>query len=251
MTRVAFSVLVCAVSLALCSNASAFTVVGNGTGSLLGNDLTDLGDDGMEGVYAPPNLGGFDAVFFSNNEPGFGGGEFAFNVFDNTLGGGNAKWCCGAGPGTPQIVGADFSTTLATGDRAIQLTSFTLSSANDVPGRDPVAWRVEGSNNTTTGLDGTWTTIYNSPTTSSDWATRLQVNRYSPADGDTFLTNEAFNAFRVVTDATALTGGAFFQIGEVELFGEVVVIPEPASIWVLAGTCGLLSLGRRNARPGK
>jgi hypothetical protein len=54
-----------------------------GTESLLGNDLTDLGDDGDETAYSPPDLAGFDADFFSSDEPGFGGGEFAFNVFDN------------------------------------------------------------------------------------------------------------------------------------------------------------------------
>ena len=34
---------------------------------------------------------GFDVEFFSSDGPGFGGGEFADNVFDNSVGGGNNK----------------------------------------------------------------------------------------------------------------------------------------------------------------
>lgn len=63
-------------------------VLGTGTGSLIGGDLTDPEDDGQ-----PDADEGYNATFTSSEEPGFGGGEFAFNVFDNQLGPGNAKWC--------------------------------------------------------------------------------------------------------------------------------------------------------------
>ena len=68
--------------------AQAEEVLGVGTASLIGGDLTDPEDDG-----APDANEGYNAIFSANEEPGFGGGEFAFNVFDNILGGGNAKWC--------------------------------------------------------------------------------------------------------------------------------------------------------------
>ena len=68
--------------------AYAEKVLGTGTGSLLGGDLTDPEDDGK-----PDADEGYNAKFSSSEEPGFGGGENAFNVFDNQLGGGNAKWC--------------------------------------------------------------------------------------------------------------------------------------------------------------
>ena len=68
--------------------AQAEEVLGTGTESLLGGDLTDPEDDG-----APDADQGYNATFTSSEEPGFGGGEFAFNVFDNQLGPGNAKWC--------------------------------------------------------------------------------------------------------------------------------------------------------------
>ncbi len=68
--------------------AQAEEVLGVGTDSLLGGDLTDPEDDGN-----PEADDGYDAIFTANDEPGFAGGEFAFNVFDNVLGPGNAKWC--------------------------------------------------------------------------------------------------------------------------------------------------------------
>ncbi len=68
--------------------AQAEEVLGTGTDSLLGGDLTDPEDDGAADANE-----GYNATFTSSEEPGFGGGEFAFNVFDNQLGGGNAKWC--------------------------------------------------------------------------------------------------------------------------------------------------------------
>lgn len=210
--------------------AQAFTILGTGTGSLVGSDLTDIGDDGVEGSYAPPSLAGFDAEFFSSDEPGFGGGEFAFNVFDNLLGGGNDKWCCGTA--FPQIVGADFSSTLG----PIVLTRFTLSSANDVPGRDPTVWKIQGSNDMSNWID-----IYDHASGGSDWVSRLQVNSYSPADGDTFLTTQAFTAFRLTVTATGLLGGAFFQVGELELFGDQVSISEPGILAIFG--LGLAGLG--------
>ena len=108
--------------------AQAEEVLGTGTDSLLGGDLTDPEDDG-----APDSDEGYNAIFSANEEPGFGGGEFSFNVFDNLLGPGNDKWCCGLGGGIPDEglhVTAEF-------EEAYALTHFTLSSANDVPARDP------------------------------------------------------------------------------------------------------------------
>ena len=68
--------------------AQAEEILGTGTGALLGGDLTDPEDDGDPEVDK-----GYNAIFTANDEPGFGGGESAFNVFDNVLGPGNAKWC--------------------------------------------------------------------------------------------------------------------------------------------------------------
>ena len=216
-------------------------------GGLVGNDLTDLGNNGNEAAYAPPNLAGFDAVFFASNEPQFQGAEAAFNVFDNAVGGGANKWCCGAGDGGafPLIVGANFSSTLASGQNRIQLTRFTLTSGNDAPDRDPSVWRLQGSSNTTNGLDGTWDDIFvrSGPANTQDWTARDQTISYSPVDGDAFLNTGLYSAFRLFVTGTqgGATTGANFQLGEIELFGNVVALPEPASValWTLLGASGV------------
>ena len=142
------------------NTAQAEEVLGTGTDSLLGGDLTDPEDDGEA-----ESDEGYNAIFSANEEPGFGGGEFAFNVFDNRLGPSNDKWCCGAGGGIPEEglhVTAEF-------EEAYGLTHFTVSSANDVPARDPTVWEIQGSND---GED--FTTIY-SHDGESFWDQRLQV----------------------------------------------------------------------------
>ncbi len=211
MTGRNLAVLATVVFFGAATPTHAFEVLGVGTESLLGDDLTDIDNDGDQLLYAAPDeLGFFDAEFFSSDEPGFEGGEFAFNVFDNILGPGNDKWCCGTS--FPQIVGADFRNTH---DASFLLTHFTVSSANDVPERDPRVWTIEGSN------DGEcWETIFiQSDPAASLWTERLQVIEFR--EGEDYDEQErAYSMFRMVTLATGLAGGAFFQIGEIEFFGE-------------------------------
>ncbi len=215
LKRVFVSVLCLSLAWALGTReARAVQVLGTGTAALLGNDLTDLGDDGIETLYAPPgDYGNFDADFFSSDEPGFEGVEAAFNVFDNKLGPTNDKWCCGTQ--FPQIVGADFTNTQGV---PFRLTHFTVSSANDAEDRDPRVWRIEGSN------DGaTWTTIFSQDDPNlSLWTERLQVVLFQEGR-DYPVQEEAYYMFRMITDRTNLAdtpGNAFFQVGEIEFFGE-------------------------------
>lgn len=186
--------------------AQAFESLGIGTEALIGDDLTDIGDDGDPEVDF-----GYDAIFDSSDEPGFGGGEFAFNVFDNQLGPGNAKWCCGMAGGidedNPAWVSAQFN-------RAYMLTDFTVSSANDVPERDPIWWAIQGSN------DGNaWTTIFEQEDDIALWEDRLEVLHFSA--GDDFPEQDtAYTTFRMATFNTINNpNGAYFQVGEIEFFG--------------------------------
>ncbi len=251
-------VMVVCLSTALSTTAEGFAQLGTGAVSLVGGDLTDQDDTHDEGLYSPPTLAGFDAEFFANDEPTFGSGEAAFNVFDNEVGGLDRKWCCGNTDkqSFPLIVGADFSTTLASGSNLIQLTRFTLTSSNDTPERDPRVWQIQGSTDTTTGLDGSWTTIYSRAVPgSSDWTMRNQVISYSPGEGDAFLTSAGFKAFRLKTDATGLPGAsavAFHALNEVEFFGDIVstVVPEPATI-SLFGLLGAGLIARRRSTSKK
>lgn len=184
-------------------------VLGTGTASLLGGDLTDPENDGA----ADEDLG-YNAIFRSNAEPGFGGGEFSFNVFDNLLGGGNAKWCCGDATVIEEEGSLWVEAELQSAP--IILTHFTVSSANDVPGRDPTHWAILGSN------DGeNYDTIFEYEGETL-WDERLQVRQFVGGfDTDDYVLPEsAYTIFRMETYATGLApGGAFFQIGEIEFFG--------------------------------
>lgn len=225
----------------LASTSSAVPIIrGTGNGALIGSDLTDLGNNGVEAGYVggasipPAVLSGFDARFFASSEAAFGGGENAFNVFDNLTGAGNNKWCCEgvteATDGSGVSVGADFSQTLAAGPfTGIVLNRFTMTTSNDSPGRDPDVWAIQGSNDGTT-----WVNIY-STATNVFGATRDQVFEFSVANGD-FPTPLAYDQFRLFADSTA--GAGIFALGELELFGNIVTIPEPAT-----ATLGLLALG--------
>ena len=180
-------------------------VLGTGTESLLGGDLTDPEDDGEPDVDK-----GYDAKFSSNEEPGFGGGEFSFNVFDNRLGPINDKWCCGKGGGIPDeglYITAEFEEQYA-------LTHFTVSSANDVPARDPTVWEVQGSN------DGKkFDTIF-AHDGDSFWDQRLQVVLFEAGE-DYDRQKIGYKFFRHVTfDTASNPNGAYFQIGEIEFFGD-------------------------------
>ena len=66
------------------------TILGTGAAALIGGDLTDPDNNGD-----PEANTNYNAIFRGNAEAAFAGGEFAFNVFDNRVGGGNDKWCCG------------------------------------------------------------------------------------------------------------------------------------------------------------
>ena len=194
--------------------AQAEKVLGTGTGSLIGGDLTDPEDDGE-----PDEDKGYNAKFSSNEEPGFGGGEFSFNVFDNRLGPINDKWCCGKGGGIPKeglYVTAEF-------DEPYALTHFTVSSANDVPARDPTVWEVQGS------VDGKkFETIY-AHDGKSFWDQRLQVVLFE-AGKDYDKPKVGYRFFRHVTfDTASNPNGAYFQIGEIEYFGDDSFPVDPIS----------------------
>ena len=194
--------------------AQAEKDLGTGTDSLIGGDLTDPEDDGK-----PEEDKKYNATFTANDEPGFGGGESAFNVFDNRLGPSNDKWCCGKGGGSKEglHVTAEF-------DKKYALTHFTVSSANDVPARDPIEWEVQGSN------DGKkFTTIYSHDEKKPIWTQRLQVIRFD-AGKDFKKQTTGYKFFRHVTFKTpSWPNGAYFQIGEIEYFGNTNFPVDPKS----------------------
>jgi len=85
------------------------------------------------------------------------------------------------------------------------VTSFSFSSANDVPARDPNAWQLQGSN------DGqTWMTV--DARTGAMFAARFQTNKY------TCTTPGAYSHYRL--NVTGNNGGTDLQLSELQLFGQ-------------------------------
>jgi hypothetical protein len=193
------SLLLAPSCLMLWSDAQEIEILGTGTESLIGGDLTDPEDDGDE--FAGEEDPSWNWVSIdSTDEPGFQGGEFSYNVFDNTLGGGNAKWCCNSpSEDSPHQLTVEF-------DAPISLTHFTISSANDVPDRDPLAWQIQGSN------DGeNFEAIFvREEDEEVLWDERLQVVQITldqPSPAYTFIRYEVTFAL------------ANHQLGELEYFG--------------------------------
>lgn len=180
----------------------AVEILGTETASLIGGDLTDPENDGLDetGAALDPswNWIGID----SSVKPDFGSPEQAFNIFDNVIGGGDAKWCCDdATLDNPMWVAVQF-------EEPVSLTHFTVTSGNDTPDRDPTDWAIQGSN------DGvTYTDIYHFTDTVVPWDARNQVVKFTlptPSLAYTFIRYIAYE-----------TPGTLHQLNEIEYFGIV------------------------------
>ena len=181
------------------STLIAATVLGTGSGALLGNDLTDPEDNGVD---SGTNGSNFNWTSINASSQKTFAGEGSYSVFDNNVGSGSAKWCCG---NPTQWIYVQLS-------QSYVLSHFTITSGNDVAGRDPDIWKIQGSN------DGSnWTDIYSySNNGNSPFSARLQVIKYTGA-GDDFATPDSYSYFRYYVTST-VSGG--HQINELEFFGD-------------------------------
>ncbi len=180
--------------------ATAYTIRGAGTGALIGGDLTDPENDGVDGAMTNWNW-----LTISATSENAWSDEGAYNIFDNKVGAGDDKWCCES---APQSIAVQF-------DRPYVLTHFTLAAGNDAPERDPTRWFIEGSN------DGTnWTVIYDWSAGFSPFSQRLEVLQFD-GNGADFATPQPWSWFRyrVQTNDNVL-----LQINELELFGVPVQV---------------------------
>lgn len=180
--------------------ADAYIVRGAGTTALIGGDLTDPENDGVDG-----SMKNWNWVSLSATSENTWSAEGAYNIFDNKVGAGDDKWCC---DGPPQSIAVQF-------DRPYVLTHFTLAAGNDAAERDPTRWYIEGSNDGTT-----WTAIYGWTSGQSPFSQRLEVLQFN-GNGADFPTPQPWSRFRyrVQTNDNAL-----LQINELELFGVPVQV---------------------------
>jgi hypothetical protein len=127
--------------------------------------------------------------------------EGDLKAFDNDI---NTKWYVRGNP-TPSIA-YHFG-----GTKSYVITSYTITSGNDAPDRDPLSWRLEGSNSQNLT---TWTTV--DTRTNETFANRGQTNYYS------FPNTNGYIIYRLVVTANNgnLNFGGEFQVAEIQLFGD-------------------------------
>ncbi|MFP6857611.1 MAG: discoidin domain-containing protein, partial [Roseibacillus sp.] len=193
------------------------TSLGTGTGALRGGDLTDPEDDGVEGVVPVDgdwstlnwnwvSIQASEENYFGN----FGGSEGAYDLFDNQVGAGQTKWCCS---GPPQWLTVEF-------EKPVSLDSFTVTSGNDVPGRDPLTWGIYGSNDNVT-----FEPIFEQDDPVSLWTLRLEVIEFVlPRLSKPYT----FIKYEVTQTQTN------HQINEIEYFGQV----NPPSLFLDVASSG-------------
>ena len=216
--------------------AHAYESLGTGSLALVRGDATDPQNNGDEICVvngSTPLQCGFEATFSGNNEPQFGGGEGAFNVFDNSVASGNAKWCCDApSAGTDDPATADDETgslyVQAEFAEAIVLHAFTLAIGNDIqPARDADIFKLQGSND---GL--TYTDIYSySNDGTSPFTAANQVLLFR--SGVDYALPPAYRIFRYRAFSTV--GGTQHHLNEIELFQS----PTTPQTIPTSGTCSL------------
>jgi Polysaccharide deacetylase len=136
--------------------------------------------------------------------------ETVAKAYDNLMTAANfTKWCVTSAPSTTTPISTvyDFS-----GTTAFAITSYTITTGNDGPTRDPRNWTFQGCQGTcTAGSDTGWVTL-NTQTNQFAGAARFQTNTYS------FTNTTAFQQYRL--RVTANNGDTTrFQISELQEFG--------------------------------
>ena len=138
-------------------------------------------------------------------------GQTAAEAFDNNFT--TSKWIAAT---TTAWIQYQFG-----GGNAYVVTRYTLTSGNDIPGRDPKNWQFQGSNNGTT-----WTTV--DTRTGITFASRLLTQSF------TFTNTTAYKYYRV--NITLNNGDAKTCLEEVEMFGGSPATPTPTPTPTVAPT---------------
>jgi len=120
--------------------------------------------------------------------------------------------------------------------------SFTITTANDTPGRDPSSVEIWGTNGTLLELDNTdgnennWTLIYSGAFTLSD-------TRFATSAPIGFANSTAYTSYKIIFPTIKDANANSMQIGEFTLSDTPIAVPEPTVAGLLA--LGILGLRRR------
>jgi hypothetical protein len=135
--------------------------------------------------------------------------ETADKAYDNLMTSANfTKWCITQKPTTssPRSTVYNFS-----GSTAFAVTRYTITTANDIPGRDPKNWTFQGCQaSCTVGSNTGWITL-DTRTNQFAGAARFQTNTY------TFTNSSAYQQYRL--RITANNGAStHMQLAEIQMF---------------------------------
>lgn len=144
--------------------------------------------------------------------------ESAVKVLDNSS---STKWLAFAAPSANSPVWLQIA--FPAGQK-YAVNAYTLTSANDSPGRDPRSWTLQGSNN---GTD--WTEL--DAKSSETFSSRFQKKSYS------FANVQKFGYYRLALSQN--NGEPYTQLAEVELFADT----DGSDQFAVADTVSVLDLG--------
>jgi len=159
--------------------------------------------------------------------------ETVSKAYDNLMTSGNfTKWCVTSAPNstTPISTMYDFS-----GTTAFAINKYTITTANDVAGRDPKSWTLQGCQGSCTVGSGTgWATL-DTRTSQFAGAARFQTNTY------TFTNSTGYQQYRLrFTENNGDTSK--FQLAEIQMFvGTCTPETDPQLCSRLGKNCGTVT----------
>lgn len=197
------------------------SILGIGTAALLKHDLTDPEDDINDNVGGSTTAGNAGSganwvniysdsgrKYFNGSSQTSGNNEGLYNLFDNKVGGGEAKWCCEA---AAKYFTIEFAA-------PISLGYFTMASGNDALDRSPTEWVLAGSND---NVNFTTIVADTSPGTHfwKDFNQVIRIDLNAPAPPYKFIRFTVNNSIATAPVAKAIQFSEmeFFAAGQREL----------------------------------
>ena len=184
------------------------------------------------------NPGDFIIAIDLDGGSGYPGTETPQNAIDNTL----AKYLNFGGPNSGFIV------TPSNNPSNYAVDSFTITTANDVPGRDPSSYALYGTNATILSTD-------NSTGGAEPWTLITSGVLSLPAARDTigptvnFSNLVHYDSFRMVFPT--LSGDSLMQFAEIQFGASELPIPAPEPGTLMLAFAGAALVVRRKRRSGR